>query len=121
MSSHPDGLVEDAVVLARQWMAAAEHEPPGASRSTHRLTSLVADPAGLDLAIRFVDRVARPEDNLVAARELARLRGPGQPSLTFLGPVDRALLRTGAALATTLPGVVVPAARTRLRDRKSVV
>src|SRR5699024_598458 len=32
-----------------------------------------SDPEGLDLAVKFVDRVARPEDLHVAARELGRL------------------------------------------------
>ena len=76
----------------------------------------MADPGGLDLAIRFVDRVARPEDDLVAARELSRLRGTDRPALTFLGPLDRALLQAGAMCAPLLPGVVVPAARARLRQ-----
>ena len=116
MSSAPDSLVDDAVALARQWLAAGQGEPARASRSTRRLTNLVADPGGLDLAIRFVDRVARPDDDRVAARELARLRGPDLPARTFLSPVDRALLQAGAALAPALPGVVVPAARARLRQ-----
>ena len=116
MSSAPDSLVDDAVALARQWLAVAQTEPARAARSARRLTSLVADPGGLDLAIRFVDRVARPDDDRVAARELARLRGPDLPARTFLSPVDRALLQAGAALAPALPGVVVPAARARLRQ-----
>ena len=116
MSSSPDSLVDEAVTLARRWLAEGAHAPAAAGRSARRLAGLVADPAGLDLAIRFVDRVARPEDDLVAARELARLRGPGRPTSTFLGPVDRTLLQAGAVLAPALPGVVVPAARARLRQ-----
>lgn len=116
MSPSPDGLVDEAVALAQRWLDAGRAEPARASRSTRRLSELVADPDGLDLAIRFVDRVARPEDDRVAARELARLRSTGRPALTFLGPLDRALLQTGALCAPLLPRVVVPAARVRLRQ-----
>ncbi|WP_066460146.1 proline dehydrogenase family protein [Sanguibacter suarezii] len=116
MSSAPDSLLDDAVALARCWLATAQEEPARASRSTRRLTDLVADPDGLDLAIRFVDRVARPEDDRVAARELAELRGPVRSARAFLGPLDQSLLQAGAVLAPALPGVVVPAARARLRQ-----
>src|SRR5699024_8534554 len=109
-------LLDDAVALARRWLATAQDEPARASRSTRRLTDLVADPDGLDLAIRFVDRVARPEDDRVAARELAELRGPVRSARAFLGPLDQSLLQAGAVLAPALPGVVVPAARARLRQ-----
>src|SRR5665647_143732 len=65
------GAVTDtAAVLARRW-AAARAEDAG---PTARLAALVADPEGLELAVRFVDRVMRPEDPAVAARELAALR-----------------------------------------------
>lgn len=116
MSDGPDSLVDDAVTLARRWLAAGQAEPARASRSTRRLSDLVADPDGLDLAIRFVDRVARPEDDRVAAHELRELRGPGLSSRAFLGVLDRALLQAGAVLAPAVPGVVVPAARARLRQ-----
>nr|WP_245700858.1 bifunctional proline dehydrogenase/L-glutamate gamma-semialdehyde dehydrogenase [Sanguibacter gelidistatuariae] len=125
----PDGPVpaaerftDAAVDLAREWLAAAAANQPSAGRSSSaRLAHLVADPAGLELAIRFVDRVARPEDNRVAARELARMRGTGNTGGSpvtgaFLGPVDRVLLLAGGALAAVLPGVVVPAARARLHQ-----
>nr|WP_255426604.1 bifunctional proline dehydrogenase/L-glutamate gamma-semialdehyde dehydrogenase [Pseudonocardia sp. C8] len=80
------------------------------------------DPGGVDFTLWFVDRVARPADNRVAARELARLAGrhrvraDGAPALpAFVGGADRLLLRAGARLAPALPHVVVPAARARLR------
>ena len=55
--------------------ATASGETGKERRTTRRLAALVADPAGLELAVRFVDRVARPEDQRVAARELGGLRG----------------------------------------------
>ncbi len=105
----PDA-VDLAATLARRWAAA----PQAVDAAAARLAALVADPAGLDLAVRFVDRVIRPEDPVVAARELSRLRGTAS-SATFLAPADRALLAAGALIAPLAPGVVVPAARARLR------
>ncbi len=102
--------VNTAVALARRW-AAARGEDPGSVR----LAALVADPDGLDLAVRFVDRVVRPEDPRVAARELARLRRHPGSGTTALGGVDRALLAAGSLAAPLAPAVVVPLARARLR------
>ncbi|WP_034648062.1 bifunctional proline dehydrogenase/L-glutamate gamma-semialdehyde dehydrogenase [Cellulomonas sp. HZM] len=124
-----DDLVPQSVALARRWLAAtsdgagAEHltgtgGPRGSSaerRTARRLGALVSDPAGLELAVRFVDRVARPADDAVAARELADLRRvAGRAS--FLSPVDRAMLTAGTRVAPLAPGLVVPAARARLRS-----
>lgn len=106
-------FADDAVTLARSWFdrSLADQGDP----ATGRLGALVASPEGLDLALRFVDRVARPADPVVAARELAgmgrevgRLRG-------VVSPLDLGLLVAGALTARALPGVVVPAARARLR------
>ncbi|WP_449385592.1 proline dehydrogenase family protein [Cellulomonas soli] len=66
--------------------------------------------------MRFVDRVARPDDLHVAAAELAGLRSQVASARAFLGPVDRTLLAAGVRLAPVLPAVVVPAARVRLRQ-----
>lgn len=102
--------VDTAVALARRW-AAARGDDPGSAR----LAALVADPDGLDLAVRFVDRVVRPEDPHVAARELARLRRHPGGGTAAVGRVDRALLGAGALAAPLAPAVVVPLARARLR------
>jgi RHH-type proline utilization regulon transcriptional repressor/proline dehydrogenase/delta 1-pyrroline-5-carboxylate dehydrogenase len=113
----PDHLTADAVALAHRWMAAtAADETPAERRATGRLAALVADPAGLELAVRFVDRVARPEHARVAAGELAALGDRAADAAAFLGGVDRALLGVGAKVAPLLPSAVVPAARIRLRQ-----
>ncbi|WP_336728369.1 bifunctional proline dehydrogenase/L-glutamate gamma-semialdehyde dehydrogenase [Cellulosimicrobium cellulans] len=113
----PEDLVEEAVALARRWLAASEGAgDAGARRTAERLGALVSDPAGLELAVRFVDDVARPQDVQVAARALGRLGELAGSAGSFLGPVDRTLLRVGAGVATVLPRVVVPAARVRLRQ-----
>ena len=103
--------VDTAVALARRWAAATE---TAGSAHSARLAALVSDPAGLDLAVRFIDRVARPEDTAVAARELAELRPSALPR-GVLGPFDRLLFGLGTRLGRVLPSIVVPAARRRLR------
>lgn len=117
----PEDLADDAVDLARRWLAASEGTGDARAqarerRTAERLGALVSDPAGLELAVRFVDDVARPQDARVAARALARLGELAGSAGSFLGPVDRTLLRVGAGVAPVLPGVVVPAARVRLRQ-----
>nr|WP_239068494.1 bifunctional proline dehydrogenase/L-glutamate gamma-semialdehyde dehydrogenase [Cellulomonas pakistanensis] len=96
--------------------ATAADETPAERRATGRLAALVADPAGLELAVRFVDRVARPEDARVAAAELADLGDRAADASAFLGAGDRLLLGIGAKVAPLLPSAVVPAARIRLRQ-----
>ncbi|RHA38509.1 bifunctional proline dehydrogenase/L-glutamate gamma-semialdehyde dehydrogenase [Cellulomonas rhizosphaerae] len=114
-----DDLVPRALALAHWWLDATTEGtaagPAKERRTAARLGALVADPAGLELAVRFVDRVARPRDLRVAARELAALgRAAGHAS--FLGPADRALLTVGTRVAPLAPRIVVPAARIRLRQ-----
>jgi RHH-type proline utilization regulon transcriptional repressor/proline dehydrogenase/delta 1-pyrroline-5-carboxylate dehydrogenase len=128
-----DTLVEDAVALARTWIGTATGAAAGdtttgsgeaagrtktdraVARASAALGALVSDPAGLELAVGFVDDVARPQDTRVAAKALARL-GKQAGSATFLSPADRALFRAGALAAPVFPGIVVPAARARLRQ-----
>ncbi len=107
-------LVDDAVALAAKWVEATEREQTTAERATSgQLAALVGDSAGLDLAVRFVDRVARPEDQGVAARELATISAA---AAGFLSVTDRLLLGVGAKVARLAPHVVVPLARRRLRQ-----
>ncbi|HEY0187805.1 MAG TPA: proline dehydrogenase family protein [Cellulomonas sp.] len=116
-SDVPEHLAAGAVDLAHRWMAAtAADETPAERRATGRLAALVADPVGLELAVRFVDRVARPQDVRVAARELADLGRRAADAAGFLGAVDQGLLAIGSRMAPLLPSVVVPAARVRLRQ-----
>ncbi|MDO5628045.1 MAG: proline dehydrogenase family protein [Mobilicoccus sp.] len=108
-------FVEDAVALAHTWAEATEREQTAAERATTgQLAALVRDPAGLDLAVRFVDRVARPEDDRAAARELNRLTTGD--AAAFLGRTDRAMLGLGAKVAALAPSIVVPLARRRLKQ-----
>ncbi|MHB1489067.1 MAG: proline dehydrogenase family protein [Cellulomonas sp.] len=117
MATSSRTLTESALALADRWVeATAAGETRTEKRTTGRLAALVSDPRGLELAVRFVDRVARPEDVHVAARELAGLTRFTGAAGGFLGPLDRTLLTLGAAVAPVLPRVVVPAARRRLRQ-----
>ncbi|WP_168582585.1 proline dehydrogenase family protein [Gephyromycinifex aptenodytis] len=107
-------FVEDAVSLARAWAQATEEgETPTEKATSGQLAALVRDQAGLDFAVRFVDRVARPEDNAVAARELSRLSTKNASG--FLAGPDRAMLGLGSLVAPLAPPVVVPLARRRLK------
>ena len=107
-------VVDDAVALALAWHRRALAEETRTERRTgHKLASLVADPAGLALALKFVDQVARPDDVGVAAKVLATLTAR---EADFLGGLDRLLLRLGARLAPLAPHLVVPLARRRLRQ-----
>ncbi|NMO88723.1 bifunctional proline dehydrogenase/L-glutamate gamma-semialdehyde dehydrogenase [Actinomycetospora sp. TBRC 11914] len=106
-------MVERAVGRAARWSEASVSG--GHDTATRRLASLVHDPDGVEFALRFVDRVARPDDDRVAARELARLAGRGATLPGFANLVDRTMLRAGAVLAPQAPRLVVPLARRRLR------
>lgn len=109
-------LGEQAVELAQRWVDASRAQTTRQERrSAERLTDLIGDEAGLTFATQFLDRVARAEEDQVAARQLASLvpRG-GAPE--FLGPLDKLMLRTGALVATTLPTPVIAAARQRLKQ-----
>ena len=106
---------EHAVKLVEHWLARGKSEETRSDRRVvDRLSGLVADDEGLRFAMRFVDRVARPESRRAAARQLTDLVNE-LPLPRFLSPVDRTLLRAGARLAPLLPGVVMPLAERRLR------
>ena len=85
----PDELVERAVARADQWARAGA--VGAATGPSAQLAALMHDPAGVDFTLRFVDRVARPADDHVAARELARLAGPGRAAArtSSAGPTGR--------------------------------
>ncbi|MFC5938161.1 proline dehydrogenase family protein [Corynebacterium choanae] len=119
-SSDMDQVVEKAITLARRWLdATGTGESKQEAKSTEQLAALVHDARGIDFTMSFVDRVARPEDNTVAARELARLASPfaGKSLIPdFVGTVDKSLVTLGSIAAPLLPGVVMPIARKRLRQ-----
>jgi RHH-type proline utilization regulon transcriptional repressor/proline dehydrogenase/delta 1-pyrroline-5-carboxylate dehydrogenase len=106
-------LAERSVDLVRSWT-----DPSGKSRrrpdpAARRLAHLLKDPHGLDFTIGFVDRVVRPEDTRVAARNLRRL---AKHTPRFLPLSQRFLLKLGAFFSVFLPGLVVRTARKRMRS-----
>ncbi len=111
-----DALTEQAVALVARWLVAArDRETRFDRRQASQLDGVVSDPDGVRFAMRFVDRVIRPEDNRVAAEQLVSLVEDG-PMPPFLSPVDRVLLRAGAGLAPVMPDVVMPLAIRRMRQ-----
>ncbi|MEN9620222.1 MAG: hypothetical protein RL499_415 [Actinomycetota bacterium] len=99
-----------AVALVRQWLEHTEGTQPDAGAA--RLAGLLHDEVGLDFAIGFVDRVARPDDLGVAARNLEQLAAR-IPS--FLPWPLRVLIAIGGPLARIAPWPIVPIARRVLR------
>lgn len=112
MSEHTtvEAILEPAVDRARTWLTASAGGD--GSSATERLADLVRDPAGVSFTMDFVDRVMRPEDNRTAARALRSLDTPPD----FLGRLNQTALRLGGLLGPKLPGVVMPAARARMRQ-----
>ncbi|MDR2380796.1 MAG: bifunctional proline dehydrogenase/L-glutamate gamma-semialdehyde dehydrogenase [Bifidobacteriaceae bacterium] len=112
----PDQLVEEAVKLARQWSRATDTKASAKELASNRmLAKLVQDKAGLEFTMAFVDRVARPEDNKVAARELKKLATSGNVP-GFISVPDRCLTAVGGRIAPLMPAVAMPLARARLRQ-----
>jgi len=103
-------LVDDSVATVRRWLAESADAKPDASAA--RLAGVLKDPLGLEFTIGFVDRVVRPEDLKVAARNLEQLsrRVP-----RFLPWYLRAAISLGGAVAPLMPWAVVPIARRVLR------
>ncbi len=110
-----DLLAEEAVARVVRWLEAARSSASRRDRTTtRRLAGVVSDRPGTAFAMRFVDRVIRPEDPATSARQLASLVGEAElPS--FLSSFDRLLVRAGAWLGPRLPGLVMPIARRRMR------
>jgi RHH-type proline utilization regulon transcriptional repressor/proline dehydrogenase/delta 1-pyrroline-5-carboxylate dehydrogenase len=106
-------LADETVQLVAHWLRTAEAERDGSGPAS-TLRRLIDDPAGLSFAMRFVDRVTRPDAHPVAAHQLAALVRQSAPP-AFLSPVDRLALRLGAALAPHLPALVMPMARRRMK------
>ena len=108
-------LSDAAVERVGRWLEAADTSESRRERSAaRRLADVVNDRPGTVFAMRFVDRVIRPEDPSVSARQMASLVAEAELP-AFLSPLDRLLLRVGARLGPALPSVVMPIARRRMR------
>lgn len=105
-------LGDVAVDQVRSWLVRAGKLHRSGHPSSRRLADLLKDPDGPAFAQGFVDRVLRPEDLGVAARNL-RLIGARPPA--FLSWPLAALVKLGAFFAPIVPGIVVPLARRAFR------
>ncbi|QDZ43632.1 bifunctional proline dehydrogenase/L-glutamate gamma-semialdehyde dehydrogenase [Corynebacterium sp. sy039] len=115
-----DNVVEKAVVRAQEWLAVTNNAASKKeAQSTEQLAALVRDADGIQFTMGFVDRVARPEDNKVAAKELSRLASPfaeGSTLPDFIGAIDKGLVTAGSLVAPLAPKLVMPLARKRMRQ-----
>ena len=105
-------LADESVAQVWAWLnrAAALHRK--SDPSSMRLAELLKDPDGPAFAQGFVDRVLRPEDVRVAARNL---RAIGLRPPAFLSWPLATLVKLGAFFAPIFPGIVVPIARRAFR------
>ena len=110
-----DLLADETIALVARWLDEAHAHETDADRAlTGPLRDLIEDPDGVEFTMRFVDRVARPDDYRAAAHQLAALvRANTLPN--FLTRIDRVLLRVGGWLAAVAPRLVISLARRRMR------
>jgi RHH-type transcriptional regulator, proline utilization regulon repressor / proline dehydrogenase / delta 1-pyrroline-5-carboxylate dehydrogenase len=110
--SDVDALADQAVEQVKAWLSRASVLHRRGHPSSKRLADLLKDPHGPAFAQGFVDRVLRPEDLSVAARNLREIGA--KPPAFLAGPLAT-LVRLGAFFAPFLPGIVVPIARRAFR------
>ena len=107
-------LVEEAVSLAAELLTAAQrNESRAQRRHRKRMARMLGDEASRSFTLELADEVLRIHDPRRAAARLREVVDAGMPP--FLGPVDRLLLKTGAAAARALPRVVMPLVAARVR------
>jgi RHH-type proline utilization regulon transcriptional repressor/proline dehydrogenase/delta 1-pyrroline-5-carboxylate dehydrogenase len=109
-SARLQDCTDDAVALVRRWTAAsaALKPEPGAVR----LADVLRDEQGRDFTRGFVDKVVRPEDPRVVARNLEQVGHDVPDSLAWY---LRGAVTFGGGFATMAPWAVVPTARKILR------
>ncbi len=101
---------EETVALVRHWLAASAGVKP--DPSAERLAGVLKDPRGLEFTLGFVDKVVRPEDLRVAAKNLEQL---ARRIPRFLPWYLRAAIAVGGGFARILPWPIIPISRTVLR------
>ncbi|MGN8050441.1 proline dehydrogenase family protein [Curtobacterium sp. 22159] len=109
-SARLQDCTDDAVALVRRWSAASAGTKPDPGAA--RLADVLRDEHGLDFTRGFVDKVIRPEDPRVAARNLEKV---SQDVPEFLAWYLRGAVSLGGGFATMAPWAVVPTARRILR------
>ncbi|MBC7518477.1 MAG: bifunctional proline dehydrogenase/L-glutamate gamma-semialdehyde dehydrogenase [Microbacteriaceae bacterium] len=109
-STRPPTIAADTVSTVRRWLNESSDVPR--DRSAERLAGLLRDARGLDFALGFVDRVVRPEDLRVAARNFEQL---SRSVPAFLPWYLRLAVVFGGGFALIAPWPIVPIARFALR------
>ncbi|MFA4840986.1 MAG: proline dehydrogenase family protein, partial [Agrococcus sp.] len=105
-----DPIALAAVERVRGW-AARPHGKP--DKAAERLAALLKDPAGLDFAIGFIDKVVRPEDARVSARNFEALSRdiPG-----FLDWYLKLGVTVGGGFGIVTPRLIIPLVKRAMRD-----
>ncbi|GFZ90426.1 bifunctional proline dehydrogenase/L-glutamate gamma-semialdehyde dehydrogenase [Nesterenkonia alkaliphila] len=106
-------LSDAAVEKVAQWLKKTEAAGIKPHKSAKTLSAVLSHPTGLDFTVGFVDRVIRTEDTKAAAKALSEI---GELAPDTLEALELAQIRTGSAVGRLAPGVVVPAARRRMRS-----
>jgi RHH-type proline utilization regulon transcriptional repressor/proline dehydrogenase/delta 1-pyrroline-5-carboxylate dehydrogenase len=109
-TNSPSELADEAIATVHRWLSESAEIAP--DKSAQRLAGVLRDPLGLDFTLGFVDRVVRPEDLGVAARNLEKL---SRSIPKFLPWYLRAAILLGGGFAPLLPWLIVPIARWVLR------
>ena len=108
-----DKLTAQSIDTVRRWLRVSTSMTTAKNPAAERLSAVLSDENGLDFTVGFVDRVVRTDDVHAAADALTEVGKLAPETMSYL---DRAQIKAGAALAKIAPQVVVPAARTRLRQ-----
>ncbi|WIE61672.1 proline dehydrogenase family protein [Curtobacterium sp. MCLR17_032] len=101
---------DDASALVGRWLDASRGVKPDARAA--RLAEVLRDERGLDFARGFIDKVIRPDDPKVAARNLEKA---SRDVPDFLAWYLRGAVTVGGGFATMAPWAVIPSARRVLR------
>jgi RHH-type transcriptional regulator, proline utilization regulon repressor / proline dehydrogenase / delta 1-pyrroline-5-carboxylate dehydrogenase len=105
------------VALVTKWMARADDLDMRAGRTAaarkRRLATVIEDSGVAKLTMELTDEVLRIADPLASATHFAHV--VKHATFDALPPVDRLLLRVGAAIAPRAPRVVMPLVVKRLR------
>ncbi|WIB15661.1 proline dehydrogenase family protein [Curtobacterium sp. MCPF17_050] len=101
---------DDALALVGRWLDASRGAKPDAGAA--RLAEVLRDDRGLDFARGFIDKVIRPDDPKVAARNLEKA---SRDVPDFLAWYLRGAVTVGGGFATMAPWAVIPSARRVLR------
>ena len=116
-TQHPNSPVTDGVptadetvALVRRWLTSSANVKP--DPSAQRLAGVLKDPRGLEFTLGFVDKVVRPEDLRVAAKNLELL---AKKIPQFLPWYLRAAIALGGGFARILPWPIIPISRGVLR------